>query len=1108
MKGTLSKLHWTTGELRPDLWGATDLTKYQAGLKKLLNGFVNKAGVLLNCPGTETIMPGKFPTKTTRSIPFKFSFNQQYVFLFGDKYMHIIEDGVPVFNQFPVLSNYQYPGFINTLPNAANPTLVMNNGSGGGITGSQIANGMLVQIQPSNSTLSPNVSRDIPLASNDMSLFFYNRWFIIQNVNIQAGNTSFTLTDLNGNQISTVGLSAYNNNLRIRTVYELTTPYAHTDLALLNFAQSFDIVQLRHPDYAPQELKRITNSQFTITTKNYFPTQFQGANSLAASGGESGPNYYYKVTTYNKTTKQESLPCPIALQTSVFQQNILTAQSLNHTGGGQVIRLSLVSVSGLAVGEPIQVSTPIIYTNPSGHQFTWLFPGTNYSIFALDAVYNFIDIFVGDQYPVATLSFNSGGYVFANAYSSTALQILSIGNGNPMLITTRGPHGLVNGQEVTPQGTGVFGLDGLTFNATVQSPTTLSLNGVDGSNYDLSGFVPSDYSIISSTVIISTALSPSVSDSITISGLVKNPSIYTSDTVFNIYASTQLNSGYGYIGSVVPSNSSSTFTFVDAGIPPDSTLSPKSYTPLFIGKNNYPSDCNYYQQRLIEFATNNNPQGVFASVIGDYNDFTVHNPIQQNDAIIINTWSNQLNKIFHSAESGFLILLTDMGPMVLAGDTTGEFTPETSLIKRGMFAGAAQQPRPLTIFKNVIYMEASQISMRDLDILVTPFYTYIDKSDNVSLFSEHLLQASPIVTWDYAMYPDSQIYSVRQDGVMVLTTYFKEQEMNSFSRRNTNGGIDKFLDVVCVQEGTQSFPYPTVQRSSGVWIERMASRYYTDPTIDAIFTDATASYDGLVEGFTATLSGGTTFGSSITAALSNNPFFDGTDFLVGWQVNFKVDSGTVDVNGLPIYWFARMIVTGNTANSVTGTLMEAIEPNLLGMTISDIRVASNVVGGLWHLNGQQVSVVADGMVVADVNDNSSPAIVVTNGSITLPNSYGVINVGLPYYTDVQTLDLDDPKGETYMDKFISVPRVTMKIKDTGALWVGPDFTENLPTGVQMDRAKIREFETYDSQTNLFTGIVPVSIDQRSGYGGSFAIRNSQPLPMTLLSLAPLVEVQK
>jgi hypothetical protein len=634
--------------------------------------------------------------------------------------------------------------------------------------------------------------------------------------------------------------------------------------------------------------------------------------------------------------------------------------------------------------------------------------------------------------------------------------------------------------------------------------TTFRLNGVDASNYDMTTLALGDGSIISATAIATTNKTPSIVSPISVTGIVTSTTVYTSNIIFLIYASDALNNGYGFIGSVLPAIGNTNFVFKDQGIPPDTTRPPKSYIPLFMGAGNYPSAGNFYQQRIVELATDNHPQGLYASVVGDYHDFTQRFPIQPNDAILMDVWSNELRQIFNSVDSGFLVLITDTGPMVAAGDSSGEFTPGTNLIKRYAFAGGAQQPRPLHIFKNIVYLEANQGAMRDLEVLVTPFYTYIDKSEDVSLFSEHLLTASPLIAWDYKLYPDSQIISVRTDGIALLTTYFQEQQLQAFSWMDTNNGVDKFLDVVCIQEGVETYAYFAVQRQSGPWIERMASRYYSDETYDAIFTHATASYDGKVNnGSTVVLSGGTTVGATLTAtSITGSPVF----FQVGWQMNFKVQAPISDSNGNPIFYNARMIVTYRDNYIVQGTLIEAIPTAMLGMTISDIRIASNILAGLGHLEGQTVSVVADGWVQADANNGTG--IVVVNGQITLPESFGVIHAGLPYNSDVQTLDIDEHQGETFMDKKIGVPRVTMKLLNTGDISVGPNFTEYLPANVKMDHPKLREGEGYLTPTNLFTGIIQVPIDTRYGFGGSFALRNSAPLPMAILSLAPLVEVQK
>ena len=1089
MRTTLNKGNFAAGQIARDLWGRTDAAKYQTGLKKLRNCFINKRGILYNVPGTQAILPWKYPTKPVRQISFKFSFNQQYDLVFGDKYIHIIQNGVPVFNMTTAVP-------VATFTNAVSPILTLNKGTNQGITSAQMASGMLIQLQPKGL---PSFTANVPVAAGDFSLFAYNRWFIAQNVAISANATNFTITDLNGNPIDSTTWGAYGGNLQVNSVYEVTTPYAYTDLPLIKYKQSFDIVQLRHHLYPRYQLSRQGITSWTLMVNNGWPSQTQQANNLQSAGGSGGVPYYYKVTTYDVDKKIESLPCPIATLSQQFKQTVLTAR-MNFDGANYAVLVKLPTVIGLAIGESIYFSAPIV----DAFEEVFITPGKPYSIAAIDPINNLVSVY-GNFLTNFTLFYSAGvPYVYTLA-SGTASIISAITNTNPITISTNTPHNLTNGQEITIENLGVVGLDGLTFNATVLGASTLSLNGVNGANYTFPVVIPATAYI--SPTAISSANSPSNSSPVTITGSTSNPSIAISNIIFLIYASANLNSGYGFIGSAIPSPILGTFSFPDHGIPPDPTLTPKGYTPLFIGAGNYPSDCNFYQQRLVELATDNNPQGLYASVIGDYNDFTVRNPIQENDAIIMDVWSNEMQQIFGSVDSGFLVLITDAGPMVAAGDNTGLFTPSTNLIKRYAFAGGAQQPRPLHIFKNIVYLEANQGAIRDLEVLVTPFYTYIDKSDDVSLFSEDLLTHNTIVAWDYKQYPDSQIFAVQANGQALAITYFQEQQIQAFAWMDTNGGKDKYMDVACCQEGTETYAYWSVNRQTGGWIERMASRYYNDPTIDAIFTHATDTYSGLVnDGTTAVLSGAITAQGVITAALSSQ---DGGSFKVGWQVNFNYLYG-YDEFGNGLYYRARIKVTAVTQTTVTGTLFEAINAAMIGPTISDIRVCSNVVGGLWNLNGQQLSVVADGFPIANPNDSTLPVLTVTNGTLTLPggNAYGVINVGLPYFSDIQTLDIDEEKGETFMDKLIGVHKVAVKFMATGDLWVGPNFTEYLPGKTKMDRFPMRDADDgYLSPTKLFTGIKQIPIDAKYGYGGSFALRNLAPLPMTILKIAPQVQVQ-
>lgn len=52
-------------------------------------------------------------------------------------------------------------------------------------------------------------------------------------------------------------------------IYEVTTPYAHTDLELLKFTQSADVMYLVHPDYAPRKLSRLGPTNWTLAAVDF-----------------------------------------------------------------------------------------------------------------------------------------------------------------------------------------------------------------------------------------------------------------------------------------------------------------------------------------------------------------------------------------------------------------------------------------------------------------------------------------------------------------------------------------------------------------------------------------------------------------------------------------------------------------------------------------------------------------------------------------------------------------------------------------------------------------------------------------------------------------------
>ena len=95
MSVNIVKYAFISGELSPTLFGRGDLTKYDLGMARALNYFVDYRGGLSTRPGTEFSDFVKSDDKATKFVNFAFSpdLANTYLLLFGDNYLRFVQDG-------------------------------------------------------------------------------------------------------------------------------------------------------------------------------------------------------------------------------------------------------------------------------------------------------------------------------------------------------------------------------------------------------------------------------------------------------------------------------------------------------------------------------------------------------------------------------------------------------------------------------------------------------------------------------------------------------------------------------------------------------------------------------------------------------------------------------------------------------------------------------------------------------------------------------------------------------------------------------------------------------------------------------------------------------
>ena len=155
----------------------------------------------------------------------------------------------------------------------------------------------------------------------------------------------------------------------------------------------------------------------------------------------------------------------------------------------------------------------------------------------------------------------------------------------------------------------------------------------------------------------------------------------------------------------------------------------------------------------------------------------------------------------------------------------------------------------------------------------------------------------------------------------------------------------------------------------------------------------------------------------------------------------------------------------------------------------------SAVFGLGHLEGQTVSVLADGA--------AHPDRVVSSGSITLNGAYGVVHAGLPYTSTLQTMRIEaGAKDGTAQGKKKRISRITYRLYDTLGLKHGPSSS-------RLDIIPFRSSaDDMDAAPAMFTGDKEIEFPRNWDKDGYIFLVQDQPLPFTILAIMPELNTTK
>ena len=148
---------------------------------------------------------------------------------------------------------------------------------------------------------------------------------------------------------------------------------------------------------------------------------------------------------------------------------------------------------------------------------------------------------------------------------------------------------------------------------------------------------------------------------------------------------------------------------------------------------------------------------------------------------------------------------------------------------------------------------------------------------------------------------------------------------------------------------------------------------------------------------------------------------------------------------------------------------------------------------LSWLAGKTVQILADGNRLPDAN-------VTDDGTLKLGGKYKKVTVGLAFDTEIKTMPIEfSGQDGSFGSRKKRIARISVQFKNTrGGLFGVNDKA--------LDEIKWRSTEKYGEPTRLYDGKRHVVLPQAS-YSDTvhITIKQSDPLPMTVLSIIPEVE---
>ena len=261
----------------------------------------------------------------------------------------------------------------------------------------------------------------------------------------------------------------------------------------------------------------------------------------------------------------------------------------------------------------------------------------------------------------------------------------------------------------------------------------------------------------------------------------------------------------------------------------------------------YPAAVAFYEQRLVFASTTTQPQTLFFSVGGSFEDFS--SGVDADDALTYTLGSNQVNLSRYLQAGRVLLVGTSGGEFVVTSSEDAPLSPTNAVVKRQATYGSADI-QPVQVANVTLFVQRAKRKLREL---VFDLNTDSYQAPDMTILAEHIT-AGGIKEMALQQEPDNVVWCVLENGKFAGMTYRREENVIAWHEHLIGGvfGSDAFghVETVATVPGdlNEDDTYVVVKRTIGGatkrYIEYFSSFEFGDDVEDAFFVDSGLTYSG------------------------------------------------------------------------------------------------------------------------------------------------------------------------------------------------------------------------------------------------------------------------